>query len=546
MSVKILDIQKKPKGWDIYDGVAEGIDPVQFIEDCPLLSEVVKTHSKKVDIPEAILSDIEDLTGNEYEFKRKEIAKKYKVRALVLDAWFLQLHPQKKESESSNGIPILFDNHEPFNQPVDGAALLDEISTTIKRFLILPDEAADTMALYVIFTYIFQDFGIAALLCFISAIKRCAKTRAEIIMSFLCCRPLAVSNISEAALFRTITKYEPTLILDELDAVFKQKSDKAEALRGLLNSGQTKATAFTLRCDPVTFDPVLFSTFGPKIGAAIKGLPETIMDRSFVIHLERKKPSEKVDRLSIVNPDPIFKILRSKIQKWVNDNREQIKNIEPALQPELTDRETDNWGPLLAIAETAGEKWVKRATRAALFLSSENTEEGEVAVMLLEDIYNYFDGRETDRVSSVDLAAWLGEMEHRPWPEWKKEKSITPRQIAQILKPFRIGPSKFRINEIQIKGYRKENFLDPWDRYIIGTTVPEEDNSLTHKDLPCSPSGTGTDPKGTSGTDPKSTSTTTVPHGKQSKSLQQKELEQTEKERYRGTDKNPPSGRIKL
>jgi hypothetical protein len=34
---KILDIQGKPKGWDIADAVAEGIDPADFIRDCPRL-----------------------------------------------------------------------------------------------------------------------------------------------------------------------------------------------------------------------------------------------------------------------------------------------------------------------------------------------------------------------------------------------------------------------------------------------------------------------------------------------------------------------------
>lgn len=34
-SVEILDIQGKPKGWDIYDAVKEGIDPIEFIKTCP-------------------------------------------------------------------------------------------------------------------------------------------------------------------------------------------------------------------------------------------------------------------------------------------------------------------------------------------------------------------------------------------------------------------------------------------------------------------------------------------------------------------------------
>ena len=470
--------QEDQAAWaDRYKPVSEKTDE-EWTEDTKKdrekNKEKLETEEKKEEFLKSIISDIENLTEIEYERDRKDIAKKHGVRVRWVDTIYGQLHPGKNDKGPSAGVPIVFEEPEPWAEAVDGSNLLSEISSTIKRFLILPDEGADIMALYVVFTYIFKEFGICPLLIFLSAIMRSGKTLAETIMSFLCNKSIAVSNISEAVLYRVVTRDEPTLIMDELDALFGQKkSDKSEATRALLNSGQTISTAFVLRCNPQTFEPEMFSTYCPKICAAIKTLPATIMDRGFVLHLVRKKPNEKVERFSKVKPDPVFKILRSKIQRWVNDSRDQIKNIEPALPPGLSDREVDNWEPLLAIAEAVGSKWITRGSKAALFLSAKSAEEGEAAIMLLEDVHNYFSNYKTDRVSSKDLADHLGELEVRPWPEWRKEKPISPRQIASILKPFNIAPSPIRINGLPTKGYDRKNFIDAWGRYLNGYAVTE-------------------------------------------------------------------------
>ncbi len=503
------------------------------------------------DFIEKVRKTLLPLSVDEYEQARLELAKKtFKVRTAWLDKVFSDLQPDNAGQSLGAGVPIVFEEPEPWTEPVDGAALLTEISSTIKRFLILPDEGADIMALYAVFTYIFKAFGICPLLIFLSAIMRSGKTLAETIMSFLCNKSIAVSNISEAVLYRVVTRDEPTLIMDELDALFGQKkSDKSEATRALLNSGQTIFTAFVLRCNPQTFEPEMFSTYCPKICAAIKTLPATIMDRGFVLHLERKKPSEKVERFSKVKVDPAFGILRSKVQRWVNDNREQLKTIEPALPPGLSDREVDNLEPLFAVAQAAGPEWITRASKSALFLSAKSAEEGEAAIMLLEDIYNYFSKHEKDRVSSKDLADYLGELEVRPWPEWRKDKPISPRQIASILKPFNISPSPIRIDGLPTKGYDKKNFVDAWGRYLNGYAVTEDDNSIQNKDLKRNRKVTVTDTIGyekESVTDPKSYGYTTVTPGEQVNSIRDKDIENQEKKCNRVTDKNGVPGGAKI
>src|SRR5207237_481852 len=73
--------------------------------------------------------------------------------------------------------------------------------------------------------------------------KRCGKTTLLSVLSELANRAIAASNVSPPALFRVIEDLRPTLIIDEVDTFLTGN----EQLRGILNSGYNKKTAFVLR-----------------------------------------------------------------------------------------------------------------------------------------------------------------------------------------------------------------------------------------------------------------------------------------------------------
>jgi hypothetical protein len=60
-----------------------------------------------------------------------------------------------------------------------------------------------------------------------------------------CPRTAFASNISPAAVFRYIEAYRPTFTNDEADSFIRG----SEELRGILNSGHTRHTAFIIRCE---------------------------------------------------------------------------------------------------------------------------------------------------------------------------------------------------------------------------------------------------------------------------------------------------------
>ena len=68
-----------------------------------------------------------------------------------------------------------------------------------------------------------------------------------------------------------------------------------EELRGILNSGHTKAAANVIR--NVDHKPRRFSTWAPKAIATIRTLADTLEDRAVVVRLQRKPPGATVERL---------------------------------------------------------------------------------------------------------------------------------------------------------------------------------------------------------------------------------------------------------
>ena len=144
--------------------------------------------------------------------------------------------------------------------------------------------SADALALWTAYSHVFDCFGVSPILDFSSPTKRCGKSSAVVVPRHLCRAPLLSGNITPAALFRAVEAWKPTLLIDEADTFAKMNDE----LRGILNAGHTRDTAFVVRAEGDSNEPRLFSTWAPKLVAAIGRLPDTIEDRSIRIVLTRK------------------------------------------------------------------------------------------------------------------------------------------------------------------------------------------------------------------------------------------------------------------
>lgn len=404
------------------------------------------------------IAELAKLPALEYDRQRDSAAKALSVRSATLDDEVKKARASAGSASKVGRTAVLFTDPEPWPHPVGGAELLNEIAGIVRRFMVLPDGAADTVALWLLHAWAHSAFRVSPVLAIGSPEKRCGKTSLLTILQHIAPRPLPASNITAAALFRAVEKWQPTLLIDEADT-FLRDSDE---LRGVLNSGHTRDTACVIRTVGEDHEPRVFSTWAPKTIALIGKLPPTLHDRAIEIRLARKLPGEQVERLRAERAD--FEDVRRRCARWTADHA-SLRDADPDVPDGLNDRAADNWRPLLAIAVAAGGTWPELARKAITALADAGDSDDAGGIMLLDDLRGLFATR-GNRLLSADIAEALAGMEHRPWPEWHHGKPITPRQIARLLRPFGIQPKTIRAATDRAKGYEVEQFADVFSRYL--------------------------------------------------------------------------------
>jgi len=181
---------------------------------------------------------------------------------------------------------------------------------------------------------------------------------------------------------------------------------------------------------------------------------------------KRDRKSYRRLRLARVNDD--FAPLCGAACRWASDHLEDLRQADPLMPDELDDRAQDNWRPLIAIAEAAGGDWPARARKAALVLSGADTrveDEGHT-VQLLADIRQVFVDEGTDQLASATIIERLTALEERPWSEWRHGKPLTPRGLAELLRPFGIRPGGVRVGTGTPKGYKLDDFRETFGAYF--------------------------------------------------------------------------------
>lgn len=355
--------------------------------------------------------------------------------------------------------------------------LLRDIIQLISQYIKLPsDHAAVTIGLWVLHAWTIEAADITPYLIVRSATKRAAKSNLLQLLGYLTPRPWRVTQPSEAVLFRKIAETCPTLLLDETDAIFHDRGATYEGLRAILNAGYERGITVP-RCvgegSKITLTE--FAVFSAKALAGIGRLPDTIEDRGVLIEMRRATRDEerglrKLRRSARNEADP----LNVALAQWAQAALPTLRDARPTIPLELDGRASDLWEPLLAIADLAGDDWATSARRAALALSTgEAREDDSFPIRLLADIRSVFDSLGTERATTADLIAALVEDNSAPWGDWWKGQRITGRALADLLKPFRIFPAKWRTGAKTERGYFRKNFADAWAIYLSPVEPPQ-------------------------------------------------------------------------
>jgi hypothetical protein len=361
-------------------------------------------------------------------------------------------------------------------EPRPFAALLDSICAFLQRYIVFQyPEQPVAIALWVAHAWALDAFEYTPYLHIASPEKQCGKTRLLDCLELLTPKPWRAVLPTEAVLFRTIEHDLPTLLLDELDAVFgNSKDERKEPLRALLNAGfERKATV--PRCVGPNHNVKHFAVFCAKALAGIGRLPDTVRDRSVPIQLVRRSRNERVERFRKCEAERAITSLRNELEAWWKQagNTALLRDSRPYVSDELSDRQADICEPLLAIAELAGGDWPQRAERALVKLCCQTEKDESIGTKLLNDMRTIFNDSEADRLSTKEiLEALVGLETDAPWAEWweddlknQKIKSCGGK-LARKLKPYAIKAKVLRLpGEPQARGYMRQDFEEAWDRY---------------------------------------------------------------------------------
>jgi putative DNA primase/helicase len=259
-----------------------------------------------------------------------------------------------------------------------------------------------------------------------------------------------------------VQAWQPTLLIDEADTFAKM----GDELRGILNAGHTRDTAYTVRAEGDANEPRLFSTWAPKAVAAIGRLPTTIEDRAVRVALVRK-PTE-VQKRDAFDSEAVAAVclpVRRRMARFAADELDAVATATPERPAGLNDRAWNNWRPLLAVATVAGPEWLARARGAAVALSGEGSDSAEedVGTLALQHVWDALEPTEVG-LATGSILAHLVAQDEGPWAKWweanlaKGEMQGPATRLARLLRPFGIRPGQLWVDGQNVRGYAREDF----------------------------------------------------------------------------------------
>jgi hypothetical protein len=367
-------------------------------------------------------------------------------------------------------------------QPPSLSEILDAIRAFVRQYVVLTDEQADAIALWVAHTWVVDATDVTPYLRINSATKRCGKTRLAEVISCLAQNPRPTTCISTAALFRLAHKYagQMTLIVDEIEGTLSGK-EKSNELTALLNAGWRRGLTVPRveRSSKGEFVVREYETFCPKVLVGLGRLADTVEDRAITIVMQRKRDDEIVRDFFWEEAKDEAEPIKQALEAWSSNPEtiEQLRSMRPEMPRNLSDRAREGWRILVAIADMAGNGWSERARKAMMALE-QTREDAALNVRLLAALRDIFAQKQATKLTVQEIAEGLQELDDPPVPEdfWRWVAVSDWRRfgvwLARTLKPFGVKPKKVRINDETKQGYELADFAEAFARYLPAPNQP--------------------------------------------------------------------------
>lgn len=237
------------------------------------------------------------------------------------------------------------------------AAVFRSICEQVAYFIDIPQEHAAgtiaTLALWTMLTYCYPAWDAVPYL-YVGGPLGSGKSRVFDILLRMAFRTIASSNLTAAALFRTLHNQGGTLLYDEAERLRQTNAPDTGELLSMLLAGYKRGGNAT-RLEPVgdTFRTVSFDVYGPKALACIAGLPPSLASRCIPMTMFRAPPGSAKPRRRI-DADPAgWQAIRDDLHAlalghggtWLDLAR------RTGVCPEMAGRDFELWQPLMALAD---------------------------------------------------------------------------------------------------------------------------------------------------------------------------------------------------
>jgi hypothetical protein len=357
------------------------------------------------------------------------------------------------------------------------AHVLDRVEAFLSRFVCYPSEATKVASvLWAAHAHALDSFEHTPRLAYLSPEPGSGKTRALEILELITPNPLHAVNATPAYIFRKIADVEnrPTILFDEADTVFGPRSAKDhEELRGVLNAGHARG-AVAGRCvvRGKTVETEELPAYAAVALAGLGDLPDTVMTRCVVVRMRRRAPHDLIEPYRRRQHGDEGEMLREALAEWVREVADDLTDAWPDLPDVISDRAADVWEPLLAMADAAGGQWPQRARLAAVALVAQAAERpATLGVRLLGDLRDIFKRRGLDQLPTDTILDDLHNIDESPWADLRG-RQLDSRGLSRRLREYvrvdgtAIKPVVIRVGDTTPRGYRRDDLLDAWNRYL--------------------------------------------------------------------------------
>jgi Protein of unknown function (DUF3631) len=314
--------------------------------------------------------------------------------------------------------------------------LLDILLDRIDRHVRLAPSERMIVALWIIHTYIFDQFDISPRLLIFSPTNGCGKSELMKFLKATTNNPYLTTHITSAGICRVLNDpwIRSTLLLDDgentnlladtvmraiFDGGYDEQGGSVDRARG---KGLQKYNIYA----PLAFAGVTKNAIAPP----------SVLQRAHVINMRTAPRGAKLKK--VIKNDPAFEIIRGMIQEWA-----QTCSLapDPEMPAALAHRECDNWRTMLAIADTLGRGAEARAVAVEIQNARPSDDASNVLLWNIRVVRDKIGG---DRITHKALVAALLDLEDQDYAEWcgpdgtQRPRKFSTSDLVVMLRPYGI------------------------------------------------------------------------------------------------------------